>query len=61
MYTIQDAKRECKELLEEGYGFSAIRIFLHDLARGKDITWEECSEIMCEIIPMIADTGIATM
>ena len=50
MYTINDAKRECKELFAEGYGFSAVRIFLHDLARGKDITWKECEKIMEEII-----------
>ena len=50
MYTIDDARRECKELFEEGYGFSSVRIFLHDLARGKDITWQECSQIIEEII-----------
>lgn len=50
MYTVDDARRECKELFEEGYGFDAVRIFLNDLARGKDITWEENQEIMAEII-----------
>lgn len=50
MYTINDARRECKELFEEGYGFGAVRIFLNDLARGKDITWEENSQIMKEIL-----------
>ena len=50
MYTANDARRECRELFEEGYGFSAVRIFLHDLARGKDISWEECGQIMHDII-----------
>lgn len=50
MYTAKDARRDCKELFEEGYGFDAVRIFLNDLMRGKDITREEGSEIMKEII-----------
>lgn len=50
MYTVEDARRECRELFEEGYGFDAVRIFLNDLARGKDITWEENSKIMTEIL-----------
>lgn len=50
MYTAKDARRECKELFEEGYGFDAVRIFLNDLSRGKDITWEENREIMREIL-----------
>lgn len=50
MYTKADARRECKELFEEGYGFDAVRIFLNDLARGHDITWQEHREIMTEII-----------
>lgn len=50
MYTINDAKRECKELFDEGYDFNSVRIFLYDLARGKDITWDEVKEIMVEII-----------
>ena len=50
MYTAKDARRECKELFEEGYGFDAVRIFLNDLSRGKDITWEENREIMSEIL-----------
>ncbi|MBR6977442.1 MAG: hypothetical protein IKH74_03470 [Lachnospiraceae bacterium] len=50
MYTVADARRECKELFEEGYGFNAVRIFLNDLSRGKDITWEENKQIMLEIM-----------
>lgn len=60
MYTVNDARRECKELLEEGYGFGAVRIFLHDLARGKDITWEECSQIMKELLNSGIDCSITT-
>lgn len=50
MYTAEDARRECKEMFEEGYGFNAVRIFLNDLTRGKDITREESREIMNEIL-----------
>ena len=49
MYTIDDARREVRECIEEGYGFDYIRIFLNDLARGKDITWEERMQIMREL------------
>ena len=50
MYTAKDARREVRECLQEGYGFDYIRIFLNDLARGKDITWKENGEIMAELI-----------
>lgn len=50
MYTVEDARRECKELFEEGYGFNAVRIFLNDLRRGKDISKDECNTIMEEIL-----------
>ena len=50
MYTAQDARREVRECIDEGYGFDYIRIFLNDLARGKDITWQENKEIMVERI-----------
>ena len=49
-YTAADARREVRELLEEGYNFSEIRIFLNDLARAKDITWKEVTEIETELI-----------
>ena len=49
-YTVEDARREVKECLEEGYGFNYIRIFLNDLSRSKDITWKENSEIMKDLI-----------
>ena len=50
MYTAQDARREVRECIDEGYGFDYIRIFLNDLARGKDITLQENKEIMVELI-----------
>ena len=50
MYTLNDARRECKELFDEGYGFGAVRIFIHDLARGKDITWDEAKQLFIEIM-----------
>jgi len=50
MYTAQDARREVRECLEEGYGFDYIRIFLNDLVRGKDISKEERMEIMLELV-----------
>lgn len=50
MYTINDARRECKECFAEGYDFNFVRIFLNDLARGKDITWSEHAELMKELL-----------
>ena len=47
---IEIARQGCKELFEEGYGFDAVRIYLNDLSRGKDITWDENRQIMHEII-----------
>lgn len=49
-YTAADARREVKEALDEGYGFNYIRIFLNDLSRSKDITWEENLQICTELI-----------
>ena len=50
MYTINDARREMRELLQEGYGFDAVRIFINDLVRGKDITNEDRKVLMRELI-----------
>lgn len=49
-YTANDARREVEQALSEGYGFNFIRIFLNDLSRSKDITWEENGQIMSELI-----------
>lgn len=49
-YTVEDARREVREAIAEGYGFDYIRIFLNDLARGKDITWDENKQIMAELV-----------
>ena len=50
MYTINDARREMRELLREGYGFDAVRIFINDLVRGKDITNEDRKVLMRELM-----------
>ena len=49
-YTAEDARREVRVCIEEGYGFDYIRIFLNDLARSKDITWDENLEILSELM-----------
>ena len=49
-YTIEDARRDVKQAIDEGYGFNYIRIFLNDLSRSKDITWEENLQISKELI-----------
>ena len=49
MYTVNDARREVQECIDEGYGFDYIRIFLNDLARSKDITWQENKAIMLDL------------
>ena len=60
MYTINDARREIQELLEEGYGANAIRIFLNDLSRGNDITWEENKALFLELSDMDIDCSYST-
>lgn len=49
MYTINDARREVKELFDEEYGFTAVWVFLNDLVRGGDITREDSKQILKEI------------
>lgn len=49
-YTVEDARKDVRQALDEGYGFDYIRIFLNDLSRSKDITWEENGQIMKELI-----------
>ena len=44
-YTYEDAKREVTEMLEDGESMSCIVIFIHDLCRGRDITWQEGSDL----------------
>lgn len=61
MYTINDARREMKELFEEGYGWNAVRIFLNDLKRGKDITKEEYEQLMKELIESKNFKGYSTL
>lgn len=59
-YTIEDARREMKELKEEGYGYNPIRIFLNDLYRGKDITKEEWYALGNELMDLFTDCSVAT-
>ena len=49
-YTINDARREVRDLIQEGYGFDAVRIFINDLVRGKDITNEDRKVLMRELM-----------
>lgn len=48
-YTIDDARREVRESIEEGRCFTYIWIFLNDLVRGQDITKEERDILICEM------------
>lgn len=50
MYTINDARREIREMQDEGYGFDAMRIFINDLRRGRDITEAEARQLMTELM-----------
>lgn len=49
-YTVEDARREVRELIEEGESFHYIHVFLNDLARGKDIEWSDVLDILKEIL-----------
>lgn len=49
-YNIEDARREVKELIQEGEDFHTIHVFLNDLARGEDITWNDVLVILKEIL-----------
>lgn len=48
-YSIEDARREIKEIRERGYE-EYIWTFLMDLLRGKDITPDECRTLVREWI-----------
>ena len=64
MYTIDDARREVRQSIKEGDSMLYIRIFLNDLARGHDLTWEEVKQINEEILAGQhgnIDTGLATL
>ena len=50
MYTAEDARREVRECVAEGYGFDYIRIFINDLVRGRDISREDARAIMHDLI-----------
>lgn len=50
MYTINDARREIREMQDEGYSFDAMRIFINDLRRGRDITEAEARQLMTDLM-----------
>ena len=59
-YTIEDARREIRESISEGYGFSYIWIFLNDLRRGGDITADEQRTLLHELAEMDIDHSLKT-
>ena len=64
VYSIDDARREIKELKEEGYNFSQIWIFLNDLFRGKDINANEFKVLMVEatsLFNQFVNPGVAQL
>lgn len=46
---VDDVRKEVAECVDEGYGYGYIRIFLHDLARSHDITWQDVTNIELEL------------
>lgn len=48
--TIETAKTGINELFAEGYGPLAVEIYINDLRRGGDITWDESRELKVWII-----------
>lgn len=60
MFTVDMARQGCKELLAEGYGFDAVRIYLNDLSRSDDITWEDCLRLKIEMLESGADCSMGT-
>ena len=50
MYSVDDARREIYELMEEGYGFDVVRIFLNDLVRSGDITSDDRNWLIQELL-----------
>lgn len=50
MYTKTDARREVDEMLRDNESLQYIKIFLNDLSRSKDITWDDNKELMFHAI-----------
>lgn len=53
MYTFENARNEAIELFNEGYSLFEIRVFLNDLSRSKDISWEDNQKIFIEIADFV--------
>ncbi len=62
MYTINDARREIKEMIEgpEYFSFTYIWIFLNDLRRSHDITADEQRTLLHELVEMDIDHSLKT-
>ena len=52
--------KTCRELMDEGYGFLGVRIYLNDLIRGKDIPASWSIPIMKNLIEENYDCSVAT-
>ena len=52
-YTFENARNEAVELFNEGYSLFEIRVFLNDLSRSKDISWEDNQKIFIEIADFV--------
>ena len=60
MLTKKEALQGAKELLNEEYGFSAVRIYLNDLVRSKEITWQDVTDIELQLYDEGFDCSIKT-
>lgn len=49
MSTVEYARREVRECLQNGCGLDYIGVFLSDLIRGGNITWQEAKEIVNDL------------
>ena len=48
-YTIEDARSDLKEAIEEGYSSDDIKSFLNYLYQTKHITWEDNLQLKTEL------------
>ena len=55
VYTIEDARREMREMKEEEYNYNQIRVFLNYLYGGKYIKREEWQMLGRELLEMFSD------
>ena len=55
----ETARDTALEILRDD-GFMCAKIYVNDLARSKDITWNEAKEIMADMIASGMDCSLAT-